>query len=383
MSRSALLPNINAFVRETMQKINLRALGVRAPFLPTVVGPFNYFDLRATLSQSIFDAASLGNYRAAKETVAATEQFAADTRDTIVLAVTGSYLQTLAAEARLTVAKAQLDTARALLDQATAMNREGVMAAIDVNRSRVQMQMQEQRLITLENDVAKQKLNLARMIGLAPGQPFTLADSIPFAPFEPVGVEDALRQASATRADLHAAEAQFRSAERAREAARAERLPSLSVSADYGVIGVNPAQATSTYSLTGILRIPVWQGGRTTGAIEQASAVMEQRRAELAELRGRIDAEVRTALLDVGSAASQQRVAISSRDVARQNLELTRQRFEAGVADTTEVVRAQESLETAEYDVVASAFSHNLARAALARAIGDTETRMVKMLGLR
>jgi outer membrane protein TolC len=383
ITRSALLPNINAGLREAVQKTNLRALGVRAAFIPGVVGPFNYFDLRATLTQSLFDATARNNYRAARESVAAAQHLAEDTRDVVVLAVTGAYLQTVAAEARLGVARAQLDTARTLFDQASAMNREGVLATVDVNRSRVQMQVQQQRLTTLENDVAKQKMNLARMMGLSPAQPFTLSDAVAFSQMEPLDANEALKQAVTTRADVKAAEAQLRAAERARAAARAERLPALSVSADYGVIGTNPAQSVGTYTVIGSLRIPVWQGGRTSGSIEMASAVVEQRRAEVTDLRSRIEAEVRTALLDLGSAASQHRVAVENLDVARQSLDLTRQRFEAGVADTAELVRAQESIESAEYDVVSSTFSHNVAKAALARALGGAEQRVIQMLGLQ
>lgn len=383
VARSALRPNITGNLRETVQKTNLAALGVRIPFAPRVVGPFNYFDLRASLTQTLFDATTTNNYRAAQESAAATEHLVADARDTVVLAVVGAYLQTGAAQARVDVAKAQLDTARTLFDQASQQNKQGLLALVDANRSRVQMQTQEQRLITLENDVAKQKLNLARMIGLAPGQPFTLAESVPFVPAPSVTVDEAMQRAFAARSDLRAAEAQVRAAERVRTAARAERLPSLSVAADYGVIGTNPSQSVGTYSLTGNLRIPIWQGGRNEGSLEQAVAAVEQRRAELADLRGRIDQEIRIAFLDMESAASQVRVAQSNREVARHSLTLTRERFDAGVTDTSEVVRAQESLESAEHDLITSSFSHNLAKAALARALGRTEEAMAEMLGLK
>lgn len=382
VSRSAMLPSINANLRESLQKTNLAAMGVRIPFAPTVIGPFNYFDLRATLTQSLLDFTSRNNYKAAQENVAAMESMMADARDTVAFAVAGSYLQVAAAQARADSARAQLETARTLLNQAEQFNKEGLLATVDVNRSRVGMQAQQQRLIALENDVAKQKLNLARMTGLPPGQQVTLSDSIPFRAAAAVSADEALKTALASRADLRAAEAQVRAAERARSAARAERLPSLSVSADYGAIGVNPSQAAGTFTLMGKLRIPIWQGGRTEGNIEQAEAVLLQRRAEIADLRGRIEQEIRNALLDVESSASQVQVAESSVQVSRQNLDLTRQRFEAGVADTAEVVRAQESLQVAEQDVITGTFSHNLALAALARATGRAEATLSQVLGI-
>ena len=383
VSRSALLPNIHGNLRETLQKINLAALGVRSPLIPPVVGPFNYFDLRATLTQALFDLTSLNNYRASKETAAAAEYLMADARDAIVLAVVGAYLQAVAAQSRVDAARAQLETARALFEQAEQQSREGLIARVDANRSRVEMQTQEQRLITLENDLAKQKLNLARMIGLPPGQQFMISDPMPESTVPPPTFDEALRRAFESRGDLRAAEAQLRAAERIRAAARAERFPTLSFSADYGAIGTNPSRAGSTYTVTGNLRIPIWQGGRAAGSIDQASAALEQRRAELADIRARIDQEIRTAFLDLESAANQIRVAESNRDVARQNLDLTRQRFEAGVADTAELVQAQETLATAEHDLITSAFSHGLAKAELARAMGRAEETIVQMLGIK
>jgi outer membrane protein TolC len=301
----------------------------------------------------------------------------------VVFAAVGAYLQAVTAASRVDAAQAQVKTAQTLLDQAVQQNKEGVIALVDVNRARVRLQTEQQRTIVLENDVAKQKLNLARIVGLAPGQTFTLSDSPAFAAALDITLEDALKRAATAREDLRAAEAQVRAAEAAMTAARAERLPSVAISADYGAIGTNPAQAVGTYTLVGSVRIPIWQGGRIAGVVEQASAALDQRRAELADTRGRIDQEIRSAFLDLDAAVNQMRVAEANRDVARQSLELTSQRYEAGVTDVGEVVQAQEVLANAEQDILTSAFSHNLAKAALARAMGKAEDSMLGILGLR
>jgi outer membrane protein TolC len=371
--RSRLLPNINGELREVVQKTNLRALGIRLPMAPTVIGPFNYFDLRARLTQTIADFTALNNYRSAKESAAAADFAVRDARDFVVLAVGGAYVQTLASAARIDAARAQLETARTLNDQARQFQKEGLLARIDVNRSNVQLRTQEQRLASLENDYAKQKLNLSRMIGLPPGQTFQLTDKLQFQPVSNLTVEQALDRAYNTRADLKSAEAQVRAAERALDAARAQRLPSLAFTADYGLIGVNPAQSNGTFTVAGSLQVPLWHGGRINAEIQQAQAGLSQRRAELEDLRARIDADVRTAFLDLETAASQVHVAEASRDATRDTLQLTRERFEAGIADTTEVVQAQEALAVAEQDVVSSLFAHNAGKMSLARAIGAAE----------
>lgn len=156
----------------------------------------------------------------------------------------------------------------------------------------------------------------------------------------------------------------------------------MSVNADFGAIGTNPSQSAGTYTFAGNLRIPIWSGGRVSGEIEQAAAALELRRADLADVRGRIDSEIRSAFLDVESAANQMRVAQSNIGVARQNLDLTQQRFQAGIADTAEVSRAQATLAMAEQDIITSQFAHNLAKAQLARAMGEAEQSLAKLLSI-
>src|SRR5262249_25241439 len=151
--------------------------------------------------------------------------------------------------------------------------------------------------------------------------------------------ERALQLAFEQRADLRAAEAQVRAAERSRAAARAERLPSFSVSADYGAIGVNPAQSHGTFSVIGTLRLPIWQGGRTEGNIEQAEAALGQRIAELSDLRSRVESDVRSAYLDLQAAASQVDVAQRNVQVSEQTLAMERQKLDAGVSDNVAVVQ--------------------------------------------
>ena len=386
-ARSALMPNLNGNLRESVLQNDLAVAGIRSPkipglgqLIPTVTPPFNYFDLRATLTQSIADLTALNNYRSATEIMKADEQYAQDARDLVVLAVGGAYLQVLAAQARVDSARAQLETAQALFKQTDERRQAGLNAQIDANRSRVQMQTQQQRLTTIQNDLAKQKINLARLTGLPPNQHFELSDSVGFAPAPPLTAEEALKQAMDQRADLKAAEAQVRAAERSLAAARAERYPSLAVSADYGAIGMNPSNSHGTFTVTGSLKVPIWQGGRAEGDIAQAQATLDQRRAELADLKGRIESDIRTAMLDVETAAGQIDVAKNNQEVSRQTLELTRQRLEAGITDPVEVVQAQESVATSDLDYISSIFAHNLAKLTLARAIGHAEENLQQFL---
>src|SRR3984893_5734264 len=262
---SSLLPNLNGTVNENVQTIDLRAEGFRFSFpgfsIPAVIGPFNYIDFRAHLSQTVFDLAAINNYRAASDVAKANRYSAQDARELIVLAVGGAYLQTIAARARMASEESQLQRANAGFDQSTQQLGQGLIAKVDADRNEVQALTHQQRLLSLKNDLAKQKINLARMIGLPPNDQYDLSDEVPFAPTAPLTIEDALAQAFQQRADLKAADAQVRAAARAHAAARAERYPSLGVTSDYGAIGVNPSQLQTTYTAAASLKIPIWQGG--------------------------------------------------------------------------------------------------------------------------
>ena len=381
---NSLLPNINGVVREDVQQTNLAALGFRFHFpgisIPTIVGPYNYYDARATLNQTIADLTKLRNYRASKENLRATELSAKDARDLVVLAIGGTYLQVSTALARLTTAQAQVRTAEAVYQQAADRNKAGLNARIDANRARVELQTEQQRLRSLKADYDKQRLNLARIIGLPLGQDFVLADALPYAPLEGVNLLQALDRAEKNRADLQAAQAQVRAAELALKAAHAERYPTLSVVTDYGAIGLNPSNSHGTFTFSGSLNFPIYQGTRVNGDIEQADAALQQRKAEAQDLRGRIDYDVRSAFLDLDSAADQVGVAQSNVQLAEETLTQARDRFTAGVADTVEVTQAQESVASANNDYISAVYAHNLAKVTLARAIGEAEQNIRQFL---
>jgi outer membrane protein TolC len=387
--RSALMPNVTGSLSETVEQINLKADGLRftSPIpgfgIPSIVGPFSFFDLRARLTQTVADLTALNNYRSAKETLHAEEFFAQDSKDLVVLAVGGAYLQVIAARARVESAKAQLETANALYQQTAQQRSVGLLAQIDVNKSEVQMLTEKQRLASLENDLAKLKINLARLTGLPPNDRYELSDDVPFAEAPVASEEDAVTQALLQRPDIKAAQAQIRAAERSVAAARAERLPSLSVNADYGVIGESPVQSHGTFTAAGTLSVPIWLGGRTAGDIEQANAALAQRRAELEDARSRVESEVRNAFLDLQTAISQVEVARQNLNVTRETLTLTRQRFDAGITDSVEVSQAQSSVASAELDYINSVFAHNVAKLSLARAAGGSAESLQRYLKLQ
>ena len=377
---SPLLPNLSANLLEVDQQIDLAAFGFKFKTppgsgfsIPTIVGPFNYFDLRGNLTQKLADVQALRTYQSSREARRAADFSVQDSREFIVYVVTAGYLQVIAESARVDSAKVQVESAQAIYQQALDRFTSGLSARIDMTRSQVELQTQQQRLTSEQAAYAKQKIALARLIGLSPGQEIILADALPYAPLENLTLEQAIDLASHNRSDLKAAEAQVHAAEFSRKAAVAERFPTLDFAADYGVIGINPATSHGTFSVEGQLHFPIWAGGQARGDIEEADARLQQRRAGYDDLRARVEADVRTAFLDLNAAAELVRVAQSRRALAQDELQQARDRFASGVADTVEVVQAQEVVSSAEQDYIASLNAHNLAKAGVARAAGQAE----------
>ena len=388
---SNLLPNVDARLQENVQTQSLAALGLGKIFkpgagpagfsnIPAVIGPFNYFDARANVSQSLFNFKNIEKTRAANESLKAAEYSYKDARELVVLAVGNGYLLAIASAARIETAEAQLKNAHALYDKAVDQQKAGLSPAIDTLRSQVELQNRQQQLIQARNDFAKQLLSLARIIGLPPGQRFALTDKAPYQIFTPQPVEVYLQRAYSTRSDYQAALAQVRSAELSRHAAAAGRYPSLDLDANYGDVGVTPAHSNGTWQLNGSLNIPIFTGGKVHSDVLEAEAQLRQARSQIGDLRGRIDFEVRAALLDLDAAAQQVEVARSAVDLAEQALTQSQDRFTAGVTDNLEVVQAQESVAGAHDSYIQSLYAHNLAKVELARAIGDAEEGVKRYL---
>jgi outer membrane protein TolC len=291
----------------------------------------------------------------------------------VVLAVGNSYLQAIAAAARVETTEAQVKSAQALYDKAADQQKAGLSPAIDALRSQVELQTRQQQLIVARNDLAKMRLSLARIIGLPPGQEFVLTEKAPYQALTPLPLNIYEQRAYSTRADYQAALAQVRAAELSRRAAKAGRYPTIDLDANLGDIGVNPSQSNGTWQVNGGVNIPIFAGNRVHSDVLEADAQLKQARSQLGDLRGRIDYEVRTALLDLNAAAEQVEVARSSVDLAEQALAQSQDRFTAGVTDNLEVVQAQEAVASAHENYIQSLYAHNLSKVELAHAIGDAE----------
>ena len=381
---SELLPNVSGRIGETRQTINLAAFGFTpGPDLPfaSFVGPFNVFEARLFLSQSVFDLSALNNARAEAHNIEASRLMFRSARDYVIHVSGVLFIQALAASARADAARAQQETARALHQQALDLKQSGIIAGIDVLRAEVQLGAQTQRTTNAVNEFEKSKLSLARAIGLPLGQRFELDSVLPDLPVADISIEAAVSLAYANRPDYKAALERVSAAESTRRAIVGESLPSVRVDANYGDIGFTPSDSRATFAVTGAVNVPIFNGGRTRGRLLEADADLRSRRAEADDLKAAIYYEVRTAFLDLDATATQLALSGKTRDLANQQLTQARDRFAAGVTNNIEIVQAQDAVAAATEQFIAAEYGYDLAKGALVRGTGTSEDLLRQLLG--
>jgi outer membrane protein TolC len=376
-TRAGLLPNLSLSGSWANRNFNSKAQGISFPGVPTIIGPFNAYDARVRVTQTLFDFSNLGRVNAAKRQASA----AGAERSAVVEAsaqnVALAYARASRAQAVLAARQADSSLAAELLGLAIAQQQAGVSASIDVTRSRTQLAEAAGRLVVAQNQFDRAKIDLARALGLDPATPVELTDTLS----AQMGVADvpvdrtaAVAQAVTARPDLGAEVARGAAARTSASAISAERLPRLELEADYGLSGVRMPDAMGTRQVAVQVTLPILDGFRREGRLAEQQAILRESEVHLRDLRLQVAADVDGALLDLRSAAAQEMIATERLQLAAEEVSQARQRFKAGVVGNIEVVTAQASLLRARDADIDARFAAVTARIALARSVGSART---------
>ena len=366
----ALLPSIDGNIKEAFVQSDLAAQGLKIPGFPTIIGPFGYTDIRANLTWTVFSLNSLKTYMASRHNFQAAQLSAEDARQLVILTVGNAYLKVLADQAQIESTEQQVSTSKVSLDQASSNHSAGTAPRLDELRAQVDYQSLQQQLIVAKNAKEKDKLALARTIGLPLGQSFEVADKAPYSAFDQPDVQQAIKQALANRKDRQASAEATKGDEEARKAATYDRLPTIKAEADYGDIGVNVRHSHGTGDATGTITIPIFKEAQFRGEAQVAQSQLDQQRFQQSDLDAQIEADVRDALFDIASSQQQVEVAHSNVQLSAEVLSEAQDRYKAGVSDNLAVSNAQQTVAQADNQYVNSLYQHNVAKLNLARAMG-------------
>jgi outer membrane protein TolC len=379
---AALLPRVNAQVYVNYQNRNLRAFGISVPGLPlpNVVGPFSNYDFRIYAQQNVIDLASYRTFKASELSVNAGKLDERDARDLIVRSVAAIYLQAQSADARVDAAQSRVTDSNRLLKLAKDKHDAGTATGVDVLRAQVQLANDNQALLVARNELQQSLLSLARNLGLNPGTPLELAESLSYKVLPQAEAESLLPAALKSRADYLSLVTQRQSLAEQQRASRARFYPKLSINGNIGELGRSIGSVQTTGLIQGQIDFTVFDRDRD-GEAEQLASRVKRIDDQIADLERGVDEDIREALLNLDSAAQQVTVAEQGRELAQKELSLAQDRFQAGTANNVEVVTAQDELARADENYIVAVTSHVDAKCALARAMGDTEKNILEFLG--
>jgi outer membrane protein TolC len=358
--------------------------GVMREFGYAGASPITRYELtegQIHFSQMLFSVPVIASWQAAGATERAAYFARMSARDEVVQQVASAYLHALAASSEVDNARALEAEDQLLLSHAHDAHEAGVAANLDELRARVQLQAQQQALIAAQNAFAKDLILLKREIGVDSGQKIALADPPPYSDLALQTPAELCAVAYRNRQDYRSLQNQAVALRAIHSAYRGQRLPSLSFGGYYGISQVGGIGSHGNMAAMGTLSLPLFREARLRGDTDTAQANLNAVSAQLADLRGEIDFQVRTALLDAEATAKLVEVAHSNVALATRALDDETSRVSAGVDDNLPLVTAQATLASAESNLVESLYQYNLSKLALARAAGILEAQYRAYLG--
>jgi len=389
---NALVPSLRLDASTATQEINLAAMGFKPASLaafglpPSAIHTIVKVDVTQALlhvNQTLFNVPAYELLRGAKDESEVVNLNTLSGRGDLVLAVGTAYLKVLADQSNLANAQALERAAKTLYDQTTAKREAGVGTNLDALRGQVEFQNRVQQRVNAENALAKDIIQLNRIMGLPAEQKLILTDTAPFTELADMDLDRAKTTAYQRRKDYLSLLAQVRVADRERLAIKYQRLPVLAFSGYYGVIGETEGLYHGVFNAQGSLRFPIFREAAQRGETEVITAQLTALHQREVDLRVTIESQIRSAMLDVNSTHELVKVAQSNVDLAQQELSDEQQRFAAGVEDNLPVVDAQASLAGAQAQLVQALYQYNTAKLQLARSTGIVESHYRTYLGTK
>ena len=377
---SNLLPRSYIETSLTLEKINLAALGLNIPNVNPGVGPFAPYDFRVYVDQPVLDFQAYYRWKSSQQREHATRDDYQDSRDLVVRVVASLYLNAQSAAALVDSAQSRVTRSEALLKLANDQRDSGVATGLDVLRAKVQLVNDQQALLVARNTAKQKLLVLARNIGLDPGTPLELAETLDFRPVQRPEIAEAVNTALADRSDYLSVVRQREEQQELQRASRARSLPRISVSGNYGANGRTSSGISTVGALEGVLKLTIFDRDRE-GELQEIGSRLQRLNRQLADLRLQIEEDLLEAILNLDSANNEVQVAQDGLTLAEQELDLARVRFQAGATNNIEVTTAQDSLSRAQQNRVTALTRHVDAKIALARALGGTEKNYDRFLG--
>jgi outer membrane protein TolC len=375
LSRSALGPHVALTASQANLSTNLRAQGfpnIPQIFPSPVQGPFNSFDTRLSLTQTVFNPLRSHLARSSEGQLAFVQHQERAFLDQIIAATALAYIEAQQKSARLEAAQANLRLSEELAELARDQQKAGIATGVDVARSETRVAQDQYLMSQAKNQHDESLIRLKRVMGLPSQSTIQLTSPITFHHLPIPDSLSAMVRAASQREELKALQSQVMAAEEALNAADSEALPEVGLQAAIGPSGVNAGQSVYTTKSIAIgMSIPLFTSGELSAHHSKAKSEFNTVRIQHEDAQRQVEEDVALALLSLHTSEEQVAAAKKSLDLAERLLDLSRDRFKAGVTDNLEVVDALTALATARSRLIDATAEHTSARVNAAAAMGE------------
>ena len=339
-AQSVLWPHVSTSASESRQTKNLEAMGISLPGRNPFVGPFNSFDARLALTQTLFDVAAIQRLRSAKSGAARSLAESRKAKQDALALVASLYLEAVRAMDAIELADALRQRGEARLRLARTRLNLGLASPLEVAQAQAQWAESRRQWSTAFSQAEQRRLDLAAALGLRPAEALVLELDETVVAW-PLPGDQAILAAMPAHPDVAVAQELVRERAAERAAEMADVLPRVAASGDYGASGKDPSEFEQTYTFGVKVSMPVFEGGLRAAKMHEASSRLRESEARLDEARSQVEVEAlgaRQAIVQAWAAveAVEAEVAASSR-----RLTLARQRLQAGIGSELDVIEAR------------------------------------------
>ena len=367
---AALFPQVN--VDSSASRYKVTELGATPLFNGMSPTRSNY---NVKLSTT-FELDFWGKLRRAQESAKAqalASRFAKDTVDlSLKSLVTGDYLLLRSLEAQFELSKASMKSREESLALTQRRLEGGVSSALDVHQAEVAYNNLKAQLADLTRQRAIIEHQLAVLAGdldlkIAAGD----IQSLPIPPVPPVGLPSTLLEA---RPDVRQAEQNLIAANAKIGVAKAALFPTISLTAGLGGeskdLGDILKSAARIWNGGLSLNLPVFDSGRLSSRVDQASAEKKQLLASYERAVQNAFTEVNDALVNVRQNTEREAALNASQSSASKALEIANNRYKSGYTGYLEVLDAQRVFNDASLAYVQSRQARLTSTVELFKALG-------------
>ena len=335
--------------------------------------PLDVFRTQFSAALPLYDAGQMGRrIKDAKLSAQGAGETARRTRQEVIFHVVKAYTDELLAQENVLVAQSALKTAQSDLERAQARQEEGQGIPSDLLSAQVYLAQTEEDLLQAQNAANLARAALSVAMGLPEDTATNIEPGLKEMNYDPGALAARQQEALTTRPDLREFGLNVERASNGARMARAEFLPKVNAYASWEEDNETFLAHGGNNWVAGVsLSFNIFDGGANRARLAAAHFRETQAQAQAAQMAAQVKLQVREAYLNLTTAQQRLEVSRHAQSEAEESLRIIQNRYEAGLATITDLLRAETARTAARKNYLNSLFDYRLSCVALELATGE------------